>query len=242
MPYNSQGICPDVIVNPNAIPSRMTIGQLMECLLGKVCALKGCFGDGTPFRGTSAEDIADELERQGFSRDGKEQLYSGFTGQPLDSKVFMGPTYCQRLRHMVRDKEHSRARGPRSILVRQPLEGRSRDGGLRLGEMERDALLAHGVPFMLNDRMCKNSDGQTFAVCEKCGRLAIPRLSDRFGEVVDRQPYCRTCESYDVGTIELPYATKLLHQELEAMHISMRFRIKPKAGMAVVEEEEVEVE
>ena len=232
MPFTQDGITPDVIVNPNALPSRMTIAQLMECVLGKACALAGRFGDGTPFRGTSAEDIASALEAQGFRKDGKEIMYSGITGEMMDCAVFIGPTYYQRLKHMVRDKEHSRARGPKSILVRQPLEGRSREGGLRFGEMERDALLGHGAPFLLSERMCTSSDGQVFPVCRKCGRLATPALSQRFGQVVDGRPYCKGCQSYEVGNVELPYATKLLIQELEAMHIAVRLRIAPKVMYA----------
>ena len=226
MPFTNQGISPDCIVNVNAIPSRMTIGQLMECLLGKACSLKGARGDGTPFTGVSAETIADALEQEGFRRDGKEVMYSGFTGEPLESLVFIGPTFYQRLKHMVRDKEHSRARGPKSILVRQPLEGRSREGGLRFGEMERDTLLSHGAPFFLQDRLCLSSDGETFAVCRRCGKLALPGTSSRFGAVVDGRPRCKACESYDVGTVLLPYATKLLIQELEAMHVSVRLKTR----------------
>ena len=232
MPFTCEGISPDVIVNPNAIPSRMTIAQLLECVLGKACALRGQHGDGTPFRGTSAEAICDALEAEGFRRDGKETMYSGMTGELLDAQVFIGPTFYQRLKHMVRDKEHSRSRGPKSILVRQPLEGRSREGGLRFGEMERDALLAHGAPFFLNDRLCKSSDGEVFAVCRKCGRLATPAASERFGKVVDARPTCRGCDSHDVGTVMLPYAAKLLHQELEAMHIAMRIKTRPKLERA----------
>jgi len=138
MPYTKEGITPDLIINPHAIPSRMTIAQLIECLLGKCCAIYGGFGDGTPFNGTSVHDIADRLKEVGYEEHGNEILYNGFTGQQMTSKLFIGPTYYQRLKHMVQDKVHSRSTGPMVMLTRQPAEGRTRDGGLRFGEMERD--------------------------------------------------------------------------------------------------------
>ena len=138
MPFTKDGIQPDIIVNPHAIPSRMTIGQLMECLLGKLCCVQGCQGDATPFRGVSIKHISAELESHGYDGLGEEIMYNGMTGQQLKGKVFIGPTYYQRLKHMVADKHHSRSRGPVQILTRQPVEGRAREGGLRFGEMERD--------------------------------------------------------------------------------------------------------
>jgi DNA-directed RNA polymerase II subunit RPB2 len=137
MPFTRDGITPDIIVNPHAIPSRMTIGHLVECLLGKVATLTGREGDATPFTSVNVEDISKELASFGFQQRGFEVLYNGHTGRKLNAQVFFGPTYYQRLKHMVDDKIHSRARGPMQILTRQPVEGRSRDGGLRFGEMER---------------------------------------------------------------------------------------------------------
>lgn len=228
MPFTRDGISPDLIINPNCVPSRMTIAQLLESVLGKACAIRGQFGDGTPFRGTSAEHIADALEAEGFRRDGKEVMYSGITGEPCEAAVFTGLTYYQRLKHMVVDKIHSRARGPKSILVRQPLEGRSRCGGLRLGEMERDALLAHSGASVLQERLCVSSDATVVPICRRCGSIAIPATSERFGHVVESRPTCKRCQSTDVGHVMLPYACKLLSQELEAMHVGMRFATRKK--------------
>ena len=141
MPYTSDGIVPDIIVNPHAIPSRMTLGQLSECLLNILCAITGERGDGTMFRGTSLESLCDALEERGYDRFGRVKLHNGFTGEAYEGLVFMGPTYYQRLRHMAADKDHARSRGPLHMLSRQPTEGRARDGGLRFGEMERDCLI-----------------------------------------------------------------------------------------------------
>ena len=145
MPFSCEGISPDIIVNPHAIPSRMTIGHLVECLMGKVASLLGNEGDATPFTNVTVEDISAALHKCGYQSRGNETMFNGHTGRMLKGrKIFLGPTYYQRLKHMVDDKIHSRARGPVQILTRQPMEGRSRDGGLRFGEMERDCMIAHG--------------------------------------------------------------------------------------------------
>ena len=144
MPYTKDGITPDIIINPHAIPSRMTIAQLIECILGKICVNVGGYGDGSPFMHTKVHDVAEMLEACGFEQYGNEVLYNGFNGRQMETKLFMGPTYYQRLKHMVEDKVHSRA-GPMVLLTRQPAEGRTRDGGLRFGEMERDCMIAHGA-------------------------------------------------------------------------------------------------
>ena len=172
LPFTSEGITPDIIVNPHAIPSRMTIGHLVECLMAKTCAVRGCRGDGTPFQGTSIDTIARELKRQGYPQHGKEVLYSGVTGQRLEALIFIGPTYYQRLRHMVDDKWHSRGgHGPVTALTRQPLEGRAKDGGLRYGEMEKDATLSHGAAHMLTDKLLNCSDRVEVHICEACGSI-----------------------------------------------------------------------
>ena len=243
MPFTSTGIRPDIIMNPHAVPSRMTIGHLMETLLGKACAMEGEYGDGTAFRQVkdgkggyrkiTVEDISNELDKNGMQRQGYEQMYCGYTGEPMKGLVFIGPTYYQRLRHMVKDKVHSRARGPVTTLVRQPMEGRSRQGGLRFGEMERDALLSHGSSRFVQDRLMDNSDKYIAPVCNKCGLFAHPAHSNRFGKsVAGRRPYCKACDSYDVHMIKLPYAFKVMVQELMGLQIAPRLRLQ-ESGEAV---------
>ena len=172
MPYNIDGIVPDIIINPHAIPSRMTIGHLIECLTGKVSAIKGEFGDASPFTGRKVEDIMQELKDAGFNQRADEQLYNGFTGKPLKAKIFMGPTFYQRLKHMVNDKIHARGRGRRNQLTHQPNDGRSNGGGLRVGEMEKDSFNSHGVPFVINERMCVSSDAHEMVIKGK--KVTIP--------------------------------------------------------------------
>lgn len=140
MPFSAEGVTPDIIINPHAIPSRMTIGHLVECLLSKVSTITGNEGDATPFSEVTVEAISDLLKKYGYHSRGLEVMYNGHTGRKLQAQVYLGPTYYQRLKHMVGDKIHARARGPVQILTRQPVEGRSRDGGLRFGEMERESV------------------------------------------------------------------------------------------------------
>jgi DNA-directed RNA polymerase II subunit RPB2 len=219
MPWTAEGIVPDIIVNPHAIPSRMTIAQLIECILGKVAVFQGCEGDATPFTDVTVEDIASRLHAMGYQKHGSEALYQGHTGRPLNARVFIGPTFYQRLKHLVDDKIHSRARGPVAMLTRQPLEGRSRDGGLRMGEMERDCLITHGCAAFMRDRFFCNSDQYRIHICERCGLTAQSNLKKMTYEC--RTPSCvgrpsRICQ------IEIPYACKLLFQEMQAMCISTR--------------------
>ena len=229
LPFTANGMVPDMIVNPNAIPSRMTIGQLMECLLSKVCALKGCYGDGTAFRRVSAEEIADELQAQGYGKWGYERMICGMTGVMLDVPIFMGPTHYQRLKHRVEDKVASRAKGKRIILTRQPIEGRSNGGGLRFGEMERDTLLSHGVVNFLKDRLFYNSDPYSVPVCRRCGLIGIPESSKKFGETVYSKPRCANASCHGkCERVEMPYSMKLLMQELMGMHLALRLRLKKK--------------
>mmetsp|Transcript_3964 Transcript_3964/g.9690 ORF Transcript_3964/g.9690 Transcript_3964/m.9690 type:complete len:1241 (-) Transcript_3964:119-3841(-) len=219
MPFTVEGIVPDIIVNPHAIPSRMTIAQLIECLLGKVVVFQGCEGDATPFTDVTVEDISTRLHAMGYQKFGNEHLFQGHTGRPMCARVFMGPTFYQRLKHLVDDKVHSRARGPLAMLTRQPLEGRSRDGGLRMGEMERDCLITHGCANFIRDRFFCNSDRYNIHICERCGLIAQSDLKKMVFE-------CRTPSCQDKPTtivkVEIPYACKLLLQEMMSMCIGTR--------------------
>jgi DNA-directed RNA polymerase II subunit RPB2 len=217
MPFTADGIVPDIIINPHAIPSRMTIAQLLECLLGKVVCTRGSKFQATPFTDVTVDQIADELKASGYEKYGKEEMYDGMTGKPLQSKVFIGPTFYQRLKHMVEDKAHARSRGPMQMLVRQPLEGRARDGGLRFGEMERDCIIDHGGAAVLNERLLKVSDEYKTEACNDCGMIGTMNKTEDHFE-------CRSCGSMDSKTIKLPYAGKLLFQELMAMNIAPRLR------------------
>lgn len=217
MPFTQQGITPDIIVNPHAIPSRMTIGQLVECLTGKVSSLAGSEGDGTAFNTSlTVDNVARVLHSLGYQRHGNETLHSGMTGRQLTAKIFIGPTFYQRLKHLVDDKIHSRARGPVAMLTRQPLEGRGRDGGLRMGEMERDCLISHGAAAFIRDRLFLNSDPYRVHVCDVCGLIAKANL--RTGDFM-----CLSCkEKNRISQVFMPYACKLLFQELMSMCIAPR--------------------
>jgi len=231
MPYTYQGITPDIIVNPHAIPSRMTVGHLIECLQSKTACLKGTDGDCTPFMPVTVHDIATELHSMGYQRYGNEVMYSGHTGLPLEAKVFLGPTYYQRLKHLVDDKIHSRARGPVSMLTRQPMEGRSREGGLRMGEMERDCLVAHGTSAFLFDRFYEQSDAYRVHVCSECGFIAIANLKAQDFR-------CEQCKNSTISQIRIPYACKLLFQELMSMCIAPRIftdRLRPMVYLETAE-------
>jgi DNA-directed RNA polymerase II subunit RPB2 len=217
MPYSCEGIAPDVIVNPHAIPSRMTVGHLIECLMGKLSSLLGDEGDATPFiQGITVETISHYLHNERDQKHGNECLYSGHTGRPLDNLIFFGPTFYQRLKHLVEDKIHARARGPVTNLTRQPMEGRGREGGLRMGEMERDCLVSHGAANFLRDRLYGCSDPYRVHVCDDCGMLAIANLKQQ-------EFSCRYCGNHTrFSQVHIPYAGKLLFQELMSMCITPR--------------------
>jgi len=216
MPFTCEGITPDIIVNPHAIPSRMTIGHLVECLLSKVSSLTGDEGDATPFTAVTVDEISRLLQNFGYQKRGFEVMYNGHTGRRLESAIFLGPTYYQRLKHMVDDKIHSRARGPVTLLTRQPMEGRARDGGLRFGEMERDCMISHGVASILKERLMEASDAFRIHVCDICGMIAIANLNKGTFE-------CRGCRNKTrISQVFVPYACKLLFQELMAMQIAPR--------------------
>jgi DNA-directed RNA polymerase II subunit RPB2 len=172
MPFTRDGLTPDIIINPHAIPSRMTIAHLVECLLSKVGAISGKEGDATPFTDVTVDNVSDLLVKGGYQSRGFEIMYNGHSGKKMRAQVFLGPTYYQRLRHMVDDKIHARARGPLQILTRQPVEGRARDGGLRFGEMERDCMIAHGAAAFLKERLFEVSDAYRVHVCDICGLMS----------------------------------------------------------------------
>lgn len=214
MPFSKYGICPDIIINPHAIPGRMTIAQLIECVLGKAGSLAGSFGNGTPFEKFDIQEIGDTLESQGMERWGNETLMSGITGEPHKCQIFMGPTFYQRLKHMVNDKIHSRSSGPIVMLTRQPAEGRSRDGGHRFGEMERDCMISHGTSAFLKERMLDVSDKFPMTVSKTSGRTGIEDVRTRsYKDPGDDS-------SKEFARIELPAAMKLLMQEIETIGIS----------------------
>lgn len=213
MPFNEQGISPDMIMNPHGFPSRMTVGKLLELVCAKAAALEGRFGDGTAFAGDSAGNIGKALLDNGYNYQGKDLFYSGITGEIMQGFVFFGPIYYQRLKHMVTDKMHARSRGPRSIVTRQPTEGRSRSGGLRIGEMERDCMVGYGAAFLLNERLLVSSDLFVADVCNICGNLGYCSVC----------PLCKTKGTS--SKVNIPYAFKLLIQELQGMNISLRLSV-----------------
>jgi DNA-directed RNA polymerase II subunit RPB2 len=225
MPFTRDGMKPDIIINPHAIPSRMTIGQLKETLLGKVLLELGMFGDGTSFGDLDVESIAECLQNIGYESYGNEILYNGLTGEQLETSIFIGPVFYQRLKHMVSDKQHSRSIGPMVNLTRQPAEGRARDGGFRIGEMERDVMLAHGMSRFCKERMFDVSDKYKTYICRKCGMIAC--FNDNTKSMSDDNEYnihhCRTCDNRtDFAKVEIPYAYKLMSQELQTINVVPR--------------------
>ena len=222
MPFcGKDGVRPDIIINPHAIPSRMTIGQLLECIFGKVAALQGQFQDSTAFAHDTSyiENIYSHLHAYGYQRYGSDILINGMTGHVMPHAIFVGPTYYQRLKHMVDDKIHSRNRGPVQILTRQPVEGRSRDGGLRTGEMERDAIISHGASAFMQDRLFYQSDAYRVHVCSQCGVLAN-------ADFKHQKLFCVACKQSKVKQVAIPYATKLLWNELMSVGVTPRMFCK----------------
>jgi DNA-directed RNA polymerase II subunit RPB2 len=228
MPFSEMdGMIPDIIISPCALPSRMTIGQLQESIFGKHAALAGKIADATPFIKPDVAGVKAALRLQGFNSNGTQRFRCGKTGQLLECEIFCGIVYYQRLKHMVCDKLHARATGPVHDLTRQPPHGRGRNGGFRLGEMERDAMIAHGAAGFLTDRYLYNSDRFDTVICKKCGQFAVPaRPTDAKYTFSAGTAYCRLCQSCEnVVPIVLPYCFKLLVQELQAMNIFVEVNV-----------------
>ena len=211
----------------------MTIAQLKETLLGKVLLEMGLFGDGTSFGDLDIKTIAAELQKLGYESCGNEVMYNGMTGEQLEMSIFIGPVFYQRLKHMVNDKQHSRAIGPMVNLTRQPAEGRSRDGGFRIGEMERDVMIAHGMSRFCRERLYDASDKYSVHVCNKCGMIAQYNDGGNSGAINHMRSgtvasdftvhLCKTCENTtDFAKVEVPYAYKLMAQELQTINIVPR--------------------
>lgn len=229
MPFTADGIQPDMIINANAIPSRMTVAQLHETLFAKYGAVSGQEIDGTPFCNFDSEPIKEALRKLGYRDNGCEDLYNGMTGKIMPVSIFIGPMYYQRLKHMVADKIHSRSRGPRTLLTRQPPEGRSREGGLRFGEMERDCIISHGMSRFLKERLLETADVYIAYVCDICGLFAqrFPMQNRKAYATKKDIFYCPACRNKtDISKIRIPYAFKLLLQELMSMNIAPRIRTK----------------
>jgi DNA-directed RNA polymerase II subunit RPB2 len=217
MPFTKDGLIPDIIINPHAIPSRMTIAQLKETIMGKVLVQLGLFGDGTSFGDITLDFIRDELLKLGYEKNGNEVMYNGITGEMMETSIFIGPVFYQRLKHMVNDKQHSRSFGPMVMLTRQPAEGRARDGGLRFGEMERDCMVSHGATSFTKERLYDVSDKYSVHVCKNCGSIAV--YNDNM-----KIYHCKLCGNrVNFAKVNIPYAYKLLTQELITMHTMPRF-------------------
>jgi DNA-directed RNA polymerase subunit B' len=222
MPFTESGIKPDLILNPHAIPSRMTIGHMLEMLTGKSAAISGKFIDGTPFNEDPIEDSKKVLEKYGFRADGKEAFYDGRTGKKIEGEIFVGVIAYRRLFHMVSHKLQARSRGPVQILTRQPTEGKEKEGGLRFGEMEGETLVGHGAAMLLQEKFIDDSDKVTELVCENCGIIAV-------NDQIRKKRFCPMCESAAVYPVQMSYGFKLLLDELKALGIYPKMRLADKA-------------
>jgi DNA-directed RNA polymerase II subunit RPB2 len=238
MPFTEDGIRPDLIINPHAIPSRMTIGQLLEMLFGKLCSIQGCFGDCTAFnmKGSNLDFYGKCLINYGYHSSGNQILYNGLSGEQMKSEIFIGPCYYSRLKHMVKDKINYRSLGPKTALTRQSVQGRANDGGLRIGEMERDGVLAHGALNFLTDSFLKRGDEYYMAICNQSGMIAIYNKSQniflspsadgplQFVDSVNGELRIENISKFgkSFSIVRIPYALKLIIQELQVMNVQMR--------------------
>jgi DNA-directed RNA polymerase II subunit RPB2 len=223
MPYTESGVVPDIIMNPHSIPSRMTVGMCIEILTAKLCAAQGFVTDGTMFNSVDIDAISGELEKMGFDKSGEEVMYSGLTGEPMQAKIFIGPCYYQRLQKFVADAMYAVSSGPKCALTRQPIGGKAAQGGLRLGEMERDVCIANGTVAFLQEKFFDHSDGFNIYICQTCGSSETVVVNEKAG--IYKCSECR--DMANIIKVPSSWCTNLMIKEARAMNIGMRWSVQP---------------